>query len=599
MHYLKLILNFYLFLLPVITFSQVKLGVNVVNDGAFVNIINQTNRFNNAKGFDSNGWPTSNFSIVVIDGRPVAEWSGGIDDPEKYRVDYSGIYKGSFEGIANLTVSGTAVSLQNVSYNPSSNITNFELNVKGYGDDNHGLVILTLSNTQRMASSSYNTGIQKLKINRPGYELTSQKIFTDEYINLCKAADFNCYRFYNVQNIWNGEPKYPAKTEWTNRKSPDDATQVEMTNMNGKRDGWCWEYIISLANILNKDIWINIHISCDSNYVSELGKFLMKNLNQNLNIYIENSNEVWSPTQLTHGPYNKAEADAYKINFIQNYARRTIELSNWFANIFGKDEINKRVRIILAGQQAYHGRSDLQLNYIKNTFGEPKDYIYATSTALYFNTSKPKSNDINEINEGMFSEINSQIEIDTLPTYRLNHINKAKDWGLIGGCTSYEGGPHVPSTGGLENLANLISSHRTEKMGEVLKHNYKEAWDNLGGGLAMHFTLASAYSRYGCWGLTDDYTNPDRNYKMKAIRELLDNSSDIKFENNEIEIYPNPADDIIYFNNLLNSEVILYDILGNIIVKEYVNSNHLNISKLKNGIYFIKIQGKFYKIVKY
>ena len=599
MHYLKLILNFYLFLLPVITFSQVKLGVNVVNDGAFVNIINQTNRFNNAKGFDSNGWPTSNFSIVVIDGRPVAEWSGGIDDPEKYRVDYSGIYKGSFEGIANLTVSGTAVSLQNVSYNPSSNITNFELNVKGYGDDNHGLVILTLSNTQRMASSSYNTGIQKLKINRPGYELTSQKIFTDEYINLCKAADFNCYRFYNVQNIWNGEPKYPAKTEWTNRKSPDDATQVEMTNMNGKRDGWCWEYIISLANILNKDIWINIHISCDSNYVSELGKFLMKNLNQNLNIYIENSNEVWSPTQLTHGPYNKAEADAYKINFIQNYARRTIELSNWFANIFGKDEINKRVRIILAGQQAYHGRSDLQLNYIKNTFGEPKDYIYATSTALYFNTSKPKSNDINEINEGMFSEINSQIEIDTLPTYRLNHINKAKDWGLIGGCTSYEGGPHVPSTGGLENLATLISSHRTEKMGEVLKHNYKEAWDNLGGGLAMHFTLASAYSRYGCWGLTDDYTNPDRNYKMKAIRELLDNSSDIKFENNEIEIYPNPADDIIYFNNLLNSEVILYDILGNIIVKEYVNSNHLNISKLKNGIYFIKIQGKFYKIVKY
>lgn len=598
MRTLLLILFLYILLIPKAMHSQVNLGVNVVNDGAFVNIVNQTNRYNNATGFDSNGWPTSNFSLVVLDGRPVAEWSGSIDDPEEYRVDYSGVYKGSFEGMADLSVSGTAVSLNNINYNSSTNITSFELNLGGYGDNNHGFVVLTFNNTKRTANSSANSGISKLKINRPGYDLENNQIFTNEYISLCKAADFNCYRFYNVQNIWEGEPKYPAKSIWQNRKLPEDASQIDMSKLNGKKDGWCWEYIVALANILNRDIWINIHISCDSNYVAELGKFLNDKLNKSINIYVENSNEVWSPTQLTHGPYNKAEADFYKINFNQNYARRCVELSNWFANIFGKNEINKRIRIILAGQQAYNGRSDLHLNYIKNTFGEPKEFIYATSTALYFNTSKPKSNDINEINEGMLSEINNQIEIDTLPTYRQNHIKKAKDWGLVGGCTSYEGGPHVPASGGLDNLANLINSHRTEKMGEVLKYNYKEAWNDLGGGLAMQFTLASAYNRYGCWGLTDDYTNPERNYKMKAMRELLSKSSEVNIKNNLLNIYPNPANDVIYFNFVINSDVIIYDLLGNIVLKEFVSSSYYNISILKNGIYLLKVQDKIFKIVK-
>ena len=57
-------------------------------------------------------------------------------------------------------------------------------------------------------------------------------------------------------------------------------------------------------------------------------------------------------------------------------------------------------------------------------------------------------------------------------------------------------------------------------MADVITHSYRNGWADLGGGLALYFTLASSYNRYGCWGLTDDPANPDRNAKMAAVRAL-------------------------------------------------------------------------------
>lgn len=573
--------------------AKFEIGVNLVDDGAFTNIINHTVRYSNASGYTELGWPTSDFNLVLMDGRPAAEWTGNIDDPDQYRVDYSGTYKASFLGLADVTVSGTNVTLENLRYDDQTNTTYFELIVGGHDEPNHGLVFMSFKNTRISPKAMNNSGISNLKVMRPGYELDTKKTFTDEYIALCKAADFACYRYYNIQNIWNGEPNYPAKTTWENRKTPLDAAQVNMQQLNNKRDGWCWEYIVELSNILNKDIWINIHMSCDSNYVAELANFLLENLNENINIYVENSNEVWSPTQATHGPYNKAEADNYGITFDQNYARRTLELSNWFGNVFGSGAINNRVRVILAGQHAYNGRSDIHLNYINDNIGEPKDYIYATSTALYFQTDSPSSNDLNTINDGMIADISNQVANAQTSTYRLNHINKAKDWGLVGGCTSYEGGPHVPSGGGLDNLDNLINSHRTEEMGNVLKYNYQEGWENIGGGLAMHFTLSSSYNRYGCWGLTDDYTKPDRNYKMQAIRDIISTKTSIEDQPVEslISLSPNPTEGNVEIELKKNfDEVSLVDFNGATIFVLDPNTRHirLDLSDLPNGIYFLK-----------
>ena len=582
------------------------LGVNIVDGGAFVNIINHTNRYINVSSYDSLGWAKSDFDLVLMDHRPAREWAGVIDDPEEYRIDYSGTYKSSFKGQADVIVSGSKALIKNKYYDSLSNTTYFDLVIpEGKGKD-YGFVYMSFKNTIRDIESPINSGITELKIMRSGYDLDTKKVFNDKYIQLLKSANFKCYRFYTVQNIWEGEPKYPQKTLWKNRKTPFDASQQTMKSINGKADGWSWEYIIQLANILNRDIWINILISCDSNYVINLAKMLKDNLNPNINIYIENSNEVWSAKHGTEGPYNKAQADEYGISFDENYARRTVELSNLFAQVFGKDEINKRIRVILSGQHSYIGRHNPHLNYINDNFGPPKNYVYALSTALYFGSTKPNGS-IEEINQGMIEEIDGQINNPEKNTYRKAHINKAAEWDLLGGCTSYEGGIAIPSGGGTNNLDNQIQANRTSAMKDILKKNFADGWFDIGGGLALQFTIWGSYTRYGCWGLTDDFNNPDRNYKMQAIRELIGDWIDTKVpdyagnQNIKTNNFPNPFSDnsvIKYSIDKADFVVInLYNELGfkiKTLFNKYLTSGkyelNINANDLQSGIYFYKIE---------
>jgi hypothetical protein len=498
-----------------------QMGVNLVHEDAFVDMVKETNRWQNVTSFDDQGWPESDCSIVLMDKRPVAEWSGEIDDPEVYRIDYSGTYHCSFQGMATVSKSVGNFHLFNQAYDAAANTTTFDLFVTAPGDD-HGLVILSFSNTMRTPQSRSNTGITHFKCMRPGYDLDTDQVFTEEYLALCKSANFACYRYYTVQNIWGGEPDYPEVTEWNQRKLPEDASQSSMENMNGKRDGWCWEYIIELANLLKRDIWINIHISCTEDYVRNLAQMLQNKLLPEINIYVENSNEVWSPTHMTHGPYNNEQAREYGISFDQNYARRCVWLSDRFKEVFGEAAINHRIRVICAGQHGWFARSQQHMGYIQSRIGPPKDYLYAMSIALYFGSTNPYGTPA-QINQGMIQDINEQITNPSASGYRPVFIDYANSFDLKGGVVIYEGGPGELTQGGSDrrNMANVILANRTAKMKDVMIHNYGPGWLELGGSLACHFTICSDYNRYGCWGLTDDYTDPDRNYKMAALREMI------------------------------------------------------------------------------
>ena len=378
-----------------------------------------------------------------------------------------------------------------------------------------------------------------------------------------------------------------------------------MTSLNGKAEGWCWEYIIELSNILKKDIWICIPIAADSEYVTSLATKLKSELDPTINIYVENSNEVWSPTQVTHGVYNQAEAVHYGINFDQNYARRTVELSRWFGYVFGSGAINNRIRIVLGAQQAYGGRSDTHLNYINTTFGPPKNFVYALSPSLYFGSTNPNS-DTTAIVAGMLADIKGQRDTVTNPFYRISHLDRAKKWNLIGGCVSYEGGPGVPSGGGKTNLSAQIEANRTFAIKEVLKKNYNDGWFDLGGGLAMFFALESGYNRYGCWGITDDYTKPDRNFKMRAIREIIGSDAGVKNilvseSSLSLSVVPNPAQTSVeVFFDLPTDAAALLSV-ANILGQEVIvpikrtlpkgsQRVSVNLHSLSSGIYTVMIR---------
>jgi hypothetical protein len=504
-----LTLGFVFILHSSVSFSQSKMGVNLSHEMAFVNVTDEGLRFNNVPSLDAQGWPKSDFTLV-FDWRLVAEWAGTIDDPEQYRIKKSGIYKCSFEGQADLS----GIDISNKKYNPSTNTTTFDITVP---ETNEGDIFWQLSflNTKRNNQSSGNTGVTKLRINRPGYDLNTSQVFTNEYMNLCKSASFGCYRYYTVSNVWEGVPSYPASTTWSNRKLSTDASQGGMLSLNGKSEGWCWEYIIMLANILKKDIWINIHVSADDKYVTSLADKLKNELDPAINIYVEYGNEVWNPDWHVQDKWLDAQAKTLGIGFIENYARNVVRLSNLFKKVYGSKAINSKIRIVLGAQQGWVGRSETQLNYIKNNIGDPKDFIWALAPATYFNgTGASIEEALNNCHTSIMKEYDDENDDPSLKKI----LKLAATWGLPGVCVSYEGQEHA-DIGNASNLAVNIGKHRDPRMASEQYANFQSFFDN-GGTLACQFGIWAPYTRYGCWGLTDDPINPDRNYKFKAARVL-------------------------------------------------------------------------------
>jgi hypothetical protein len=164
------------------------------------------------------------------------------------------------------------------------------------------------------------------------------------------------------------------------------------------------------------------------------------------------------------------------------------------------------------------------LNYINNNYPRsPSFYIYGIAMQTYFGgpgaTGDPgtETYTVQQILDGCHASVTGQIAGDS---GRQAWINTAVNWSLQGGCCSYEGGTGFGG-GSTTNIANRIMAVRNSGMKDELMYNYDDGFFALGGNLAMDLSLASAYTRYGCWGLTDDVADPDRNYQFQAARELL------------------------------------------------------------------------------
>ena len=74
------------------------MGINLnraEQGGTYVDLVRENYRWNadgeslTAAQVDAAGWPTVD-ADYIHDARPVAEWTGSIDDPEEYRIGFRG-----------------------------------------------------------------------------------------------------------------------------------------------------------------------------------------------------------------------------------------------------------------------------------------------------------------------------------------------------------------------------------------------------------------------------------------------------------------------------------------------------------------------------
>ncbi|NOQ74591.1 MAG: T9SS type A sorting domain-containing protein [Crocinitomix sp.] len=600
------------FLILLLLFSQhgfSQIGVNIglpERGGTYIDLAKENYRWNNlatatpinSGEVDASGWPTIN-AEYIIDFRPVAEWGGFIDDPEVYRLDVSGTWKCSFIGQADLTASGGTIT--SVTYDSPSNTTTFDFVV---APGSPGLFFMQFDNTQRTDTDPLNTGFTNFKMLRPGYA-NDDNLFHTAFLDLFNELDFSAIRYMVYTNTNGSDPIYPSEKNWADRKLATDAAQTRMDALN-KKDGACWEHVIDIANRTETDAWINVPISASTTYITELATLFKANLSADLTLYVESSNEVWNTAPgFEQSDYNESEAAALGISAIENHARRTIEIAQIFETIYGLGSLNNEVQVILCSHKPMlQWWVEPMLEYVESNFGAPSNYISAISCQTYFSGGEDDGESISEILSDCHTSITDQIDDGGVDLAgRKQWIERANAWELSGGFTSYEGGPDHGG-GGIVNIENRIMAERSEGMCEEMRYNLDEGFLQLGGKLAMQFTLTSSYNRYGCWGLTDDVNVPDRNYKFQCMKDLLDAEPLTIADRNTQEpvlVYPNPAQTTINFSfNLIeNSDlaISIFDPTGRLVKTiTKINQNQgehtmqFEREELMNGLYYFMFE---------
>jgi len=92
-------------------------------------------------------------------------------------------------------------------------------------------------------------------------------------------------------------------------------------------------------------------------------------------------------------------------------------------------------------------------------------------------------------------------------------------------------------------------------------------------------------------------------YSFKITESTTTFTNNINKEDSVISVYPNPVSSVLRIKGLLeNANITVFDVCGKQVLLEQVNSNTINFSNLKAGIYFVNIStqevSKNFKVIK-
>ena len=104
-------------------------------------------------------------------------------------------------------------------------------------------------------------------------------VFNPAYLS--KLGDARQLRFMNSLNIGTAT----TATEWNDRR------QVSYYTYN---EEWPLEIVVRLCNEIGSDCWINVPLEASDEYVTNMTTYIRDNLNTDLQLYLEVSNEVWN-----------------------------------------------------------------------------------------------------------------------------------------------------------------------------------------------------------------------------------------------------------------------------------------------------------------
>lgn len=437
----------------------------------------------------ADGWPVGDFGIFLMTGSGRA-----------------GTYSVSFNGQADVALSASGdTTLSAKTYDAAKNLTTLSV-VRGPAAQH---MVLTFRKV--------GSGVKNLKVLRPGYTGTTPPLYTTEFIN--HIARFKTLRFMD----WLRTNGNRAVTSWATRTTPS----VHYNSDNGVP----WEHIIALGNQTGKDLWINIPLYANDDYVLQLARLLKSTLTSGSKIYVEYSNEVWNSGFTQYGDNknlataevnaNPASSLAYDGNLnadmlgFRRTARRLKEISDIFRSVYGDAAMMTTIRPVFSGQVVQPYISQQGLEFIETVYGPPSRYFYALAGAPYFNLGAKQTVDGLTTDDVLAALGDSVTGLGKSNVFEKN-IAQARWFNLA--WLAYEGGA---DTFGPGSLATKKAAGLDTRMTDLCKR-YLSTWYAAGGETMMWYTAGATNwdTQYGTWGLTNDITNTTAP-KIKCMDQTL------------------------------------------------------------------------------
>jgi len=355
--------------------------------------------------------------------------------------------------------------------------------------------------------SNYIRNIRVVRLEDEFTDLTSEPFYSN-FLN--KIDPFSVLRFMDWQRT-NNNPMI----NWNERTLPHYFTY-------GTDQGVPYELIIQLANITKKDIWVCVPHQANDDFIEQMALLFKNNLDPDIVIYLEYSNEVWNWI-FDQAHYNNNHRP-FNLNYGRAMAIKAKNVFDIWHDVFQSETCRvKRVLGIQAGFNYLNEQILAQLNQDDWDFASPTHYFGLDHDT----TGNPVLDTFSTVNDIMTNALNNFLAFkeSVKQDYRNVHMMGKE-------VITYEGGQHfVGNVFGIPYPYQqaMWDAQYSTQMYDMYRmiHDSIRTW---GCRLATNFSLAGAQeSIYGSWGVLRDIdVAPPYSVTAPKYQALLDIAPDPK-----------------------------------------------------------------------
>ncbi|OUS21492.1 hypothetical protein A9Q95_06815 [Rhodobacterales bacterium 59_46_T64] len=468
--------------------------------------------------FDDDGWPTEIPEGLYV--QTVFSWSPSSNDDPLLAEQRTGTYVLDYEGTGTVELTGNATILSQ------------EDGKIIFRNDTGGTFSVKIIETDPEGTGDYIRDISVVP--QEYYDIyEAGATFNPQWINI--IDDAREIRFMNWMETNNSDV-----VTWDDMPTADDRGFSNMASI---------EDMVALANQIGADPWFNMPHLADNDYIRQFATYVRDNLDPELTIKLEYSNEVWNPAfQQFHWLKDQSIEEWGQGASLEYYTKMAVNMTQIWAEVFG-DEAEERIVNVLAprGNDWNIERALTAPTWAENepdAWVDPTTVFDAIAVADYFGGQTVRDAD-------MRNELLQMIEDPTVdatewlhdkmldPDYEGSIASNAIQWqeqkALISSygmdMIAYEGGQHVHHSFSVRDLTAEQSAALTEfmtdfvrsdAMGDLYQHLW-DAWSAASDGPMMILTEAGIANKWGSWGtyasLLDENPRAELLEEMNAVTE--------------------------------------------------------------------------------